>query len=206
MIPDSRLILLSVPEQMWREAFQSVAEDIDRLTEEVGERIAKDPLATIGMQRPDGLLGSSSSSGKGPRTSRDNNTGSTAVHRTKRQRRQEKEHKVAAAALASSAGDPFERRRTRPTSLWSTHKAKVPEVRGSIARGYPHGPCGFLEGYDPEKGHREGPCDSPTPHLHFALILSVILHVPAPVGVLPGEPWYPMRIRPADDKREKRYA
>lgn len=93
--------------QMWRAAFQSVADDIDRLSQDVGKRVAEDPLASIGMARPekpstlkqqknsDKLKGASSST-------------------TKRRRKEEKEKEEAAAAM-----DPFARRRTRPKSYWA---------------------------------------------------------------------------------------
>ena len=87
---------------MWREAFLSVADDVDRLTRDVGDKVAFDPLASIGMGKPaapkektsDKSLGASSAVSKRPR--------------------KEKEREEAAAAA-----DPFARRKTRPKSYWS---------------------------------------------------------------------------------------
>lgn len=91
--------------QMWREAFQSVADDVDRLSRDVGKKVADDPLASIGMvvnPAPKGKgaeksLGATSSAAKG--------------------RRKEEHRKEAVAAAA--AQDPFARRRTRPKSYWA---------------------------------------------------------------------------------------
>ncbi|CAM9801558.1 unnamed protein product [Pylaiella littoralis] len=92
-------------QEMWREAFQSVADDVDRLSRDVGKKVADDPLASIGMvvnPAPKGKgaeksLGASSSAAKG--------------------RRKDEHRKEAVAAAA--AQDPFARRRTRPKSYWA---------------------------------------------------------------------------------------
>lgn len=88
---------------MWREAFLSVTEDVDRLSQDVNKKVADDPLASIGMavdpapkgRDPENPLGASSLA-------------------TKRRRKEEQEKQAAAVAL-----DPFARRRTRPKSYWS---------------------------------------------------------------------------------------
>lgn len=89
---------------MWREAFQSVADDVDRLSRDVGKKVADDPLASIGMavnpapkaKSPEKSLGASSLA-------------------TKRRWKEEQEKGAAAAARL----DPFARRRTRPKSYWA---------------------------------------------------------------------------------------
>lgn len=89
---------------MWREAFQSVAEDVDRLTRDVGDKVALDPLASIGMEKPAAPKGKSSEKSLGA---------SSAA--TKRRRKEKKEREEAAAASV----DPFARRKTRPKSYWT---------------------------------------------------------------------------------------
>lgn len=98
---------------MWREAFQSVADDVERISQEVGERVAQDPLASIGMPRP-AKPRSSGRSGKGPGDASGRNEPAT----TKRRRLEEKE-KGEPVAKAAVLGDPFARRRTRPQSYWA---------------------------------------------------------------------------------------
>lgn len=88
---------------MWREAFLSVAADVDRLSRDVGKKVADDPLASIGMAI------NPVPKGKGVEKSK----GAASSLATKRRRKEEQE-KEAAAAL-----DPFARRRTRPKSYWS---------------------------------------------------------------------------------------
>lgn len=90
---------------MWREAFQSVADDVDRLSRDVGKKVAEDPLASIGLPRPD-----KSSTPKG-KVSEKSLGASSMV--TKRRRKEEQEREAAAAL------DPFARRRTRPKTYWS---------------------------------------------------------------------------------------
>lgn len=94
--------------QMWREAFESVADDVDRLSRDLDERVAQDPLASIGMVRPDiSSPSKEKSSAKSP--------GASSVA-TKRRRKEDKDRKEADAAAAA---DPFARRRTRPQSYWT---------------------------------------------------------------------------------------
>eukprot|EP00752_Nemacystus_decipiens_P004173 g3816.t1 len=92
-------------QEMWREAFLSVAEDVDRLSRDVGEKVADDPLASIGM------VINPVPKEKGAEKSKGATSSSSA---TKRRRKEEREKEAAAAAL-----DPFARRRTRPKSYWS---------------------------------------------------------------------------------------
>lgn len=105
---------------MWREAFQSVADDVDRLSREVENRVAEDPLGSIAMARPEKP---SPSKGKGPQKS----VGASSLTSSKRQRKYEEER--------AAAVDPFARRRTRPKSYWSvgqepesTAEVCVPEL------------------------------------------------------------------------------
>lgn len=102
---------------MWREAFLSVVEDVDRLSQDVGKKVADDPLASIGMAV------NPAPKGKGLETS----LGAKSLA-TKRRRKEEQEKEAAAAAL-----DPFARRRTRPKSYWSVgaELESSTEVRGS---------------------------------------------------------------------------
>ena len=88
---------------MWREAFQSVAEDVDRLTRDVGDKVALDPLASIGMEKPAAPKGKLS----------DTSLGASAAA-TKRRRKDKQERDEAAATV-----DPFVRRKTRPKSYWT---------------------------------------------------------------------------------------
>lgn len=88
--------------QMWREAFLSIADDVDRLTRDVGDKVALDPLASIGMEKPAAPKGKLS----------DKSLGASSAA-TKR-RRKEKEREEAAASV-----DPFARRKTRPKSYWT---------------------------------------------------------------------------------------
>lgn len=95
--------------QMWREAFLSVADDIDRLSRDVGDKVADDPLASIGMANP-------ARKGKG----KEESLGASSLP-TKR-RRKEGKGKGAASAAATAATvalDPFARRRTRPKTYWA---------------------------------------------------------------------------------------
>lgn len=91
------------PAQMWREAFQSVAEDVDRLTRDVGDKVALDPLASIGMEKPAAPKGKLS----------DKSLGASSAA-TKRRREENREKEEAAASV-----DPFARRKTRPKSYWT---------------------------------------------------------------------------------------
>lgn len=99
---------------MWREAFQSVADDVGRLSRDVSKRVEDDPLASIGMAlKP-------VRNGKNP----EHQSSGSASSATKR-RRKEKQEKEAAAAAAV---DPFARRRTRPKSYWAVgHELDAPE-------------------------------------------------------------------------------
>lgn len=97
-------INLSFDSQMWREAFLSVVEDVDRLSRDVGRKVADDPLASIGMAINPVPKGKGAEKPQG---------GSSLA--TKRRRKEEQEEEAAAAA----ALDPFARRRTRPKSYWS---------------------------------------------------------------------------------------
>lgn len=89
--------------QMWREAFLSVAEDVERLSQDVGKKVADDPLASIGM--------AVNPVPKGKGLEQPSGASSLA---TKRRRKEKQEKEMAAAAI-----DPFARRRTRPKSYWS---------------------------------------------------------------------------------------
>lgn len=103
---------------MWQEAFESVATDVERLSREVDERVAEDPLASIGMARPETKPPATKGKGKGPMKSK-----------------RGREEEGAAAAAAASAVDPFARRKTRPTSYWSVGQEKMPsteEVRSRV--------------------------------------------------------------------------
>lgn len=98
----------------------SVANDVDRLSRDVGKKVADDPLATIGMAINPEPEGKGAEKPEGPSSSA-----------TKRRRKEEQEREAAAAAL-----DPFARRRTRPRSYWSTgteleSSAEVSYVRGT---------------------------------------------------------------------------
>lgn len=123
--------------QMWREAFQSVADDIDRLSHDVEKRVAHDPLASIGMPRPAARKPASSSqagsaSGKGSETSPPGDNNSSSVTKRRREADKEREEQEAAAAAAT---DPFARRRTRPKSYWAVgNETKSTEVRYFIMR------------------------------------------------------------------------
>lgn len=92
--------------QMWREAFQSVADEVERISQEVGKRVEQDPLASIGMPRPAKPRSSLDSRGIG---------GSTGTKR----RRREEDAKERVEAKAAAMSDPFARRRTRPQSYWT---------------------------------------------------------------------------------------
>lgn len=85
---------------MWREAFQSVADDVDRISREVSEKVADDPLASIGMAAT-----------PAPREK----SVATSSLVTKRRRKEEQDKEAATAA----ALDPFARRKTRPKSYWA---------------------------------------------------------------------------------------
>lgn len=100
---------------MWREAFLSVADDVDRLSREVGEKVADDPLASIGMANP-------ATKGKG----NEDSLGASSL--ATKQRRKEEKGKEAAAAAAAAAQDPFARRRTRPKSYWAVGNELDSEV------------------------------------------------------------------------------
>lgn len=91
---------------MWREAFLSIAEDVDRVSKDVGKRVAEDPLASIGMASSQ--TDASLSTKKGKNVARSEGATSSA----KKTRRAEKEKEIAAA-------DPFARRRTRPINYWA---------------------------------------------------------------------------------------
>lgn len=89
--------------QMWREAFESVADDVDRISREVSTKVADDPLASIGMAAP------------APKNKiTEKSTGASSLA-TKRRRKEEQDREAAAAA----ALDPFARRKTRPKSYWA---------------------------------------------------------------------------------------
>lgn len=88
---------------MWREAFQSVAEDVDRLTRDVDDKVALDPLASIGMEKPAAPKGKLS----------DKSLGASSAA-TKRRWKEKREKEEAAASV-----DPFARRKTRPKSYWT---------------------------------------------------------------------------------------
>lgn len=91
--------------QMWREAFLSVADDVDRLSRDVDKKVAIDPLASIGMAINPVPKGKGAEKAQGA---------SSLATKRRRKEEQEKEATSAAAAL-----DPFARRRTRPKSYWS---------------------------------------------------------------------------------------
>ncbi|CAN0033395.1 unnamed protein product [Sphacelaria rigidula] len=93
-------------QKMWREAFQSVADEVERISQEVGKRVEQDPLASIGMPRPAKPRSSLDSRGIG---------GSTGTKR----RRREEDAKERVEAKAAAMSDPFARRRTRPQSYWT---------------------------------------------------------------------------------------
>lgn len=99
--------------QMWRGAFQSVADDVDRISEEVGKRVAQDPLAAIGMHRPE-MPRLSADSGRSSKPSK----GGNESLETKR-RRKAGEEKGGTTAKEAAMADPFARRRTRPKSYWA---------------------------------------------------------------------------------------
>ncbi|CAM9366973.1 unnamed protein product [Hapterophycus canaliculatus] len=91
-------------QEMWREAFQSIANDVERLSQDVNKEVANDPLASIGMALK--------ASPKGKKAEKSAGASSLAA---KRRRKEDQEKEAAAAA----AVDPFARRRTRPKSYWS---------------------------------------------------------------------------------------
>ncbi|CAM9681785.1 unnamed protein product [Ectocarpus sp. 12 AP-2014] len=114
--------------EMWREAFQSVADDVGRLSRDVSKRVEDDPLASIGMALKPVRNGKNPErNGKNP----EHQSSGSASSATKR-RRKEKQEKEAAAAAAV---DPFARRRTRPKSYWAVgHELDAPEeAKGSAA-------------------------------------------------------------------------
>lgn len=113
-------INLSFGSQMWREAFLSVVEDVDRLSRDVGRKVADDPLASIGM--------AINPVPKGKGAEKPQGASSLA---TKRRRKEEQEKEAAAAA----ALDPFARRRTRPKSYWSVGTELESSVCTYVARG-----------------------------------------------------------------------
>lgn len=88
---------------MWREAFESVADDVDRISREVSKKVAEDPLASIGMAAP-----------APKKKNMEKLTGASSLA-TKRRRKEEQDREVAVAA----ALDPFARRKTRPKSYWA---------------------------------------------------------------------------------------
>lgn len=100
---------------MWREAFQSVADDVDRLSRDVDKKVADDPLASIGMANP-------ASKGKGAEKS----LGASSLETKRRRKEKQGKQEVAAAA----ALDPFARRKTRPKSYWAVGNEleSAPEV------------------------------------------------------------------------------
>ncbi|CAM9509946.1 unnamed protein product [Choristocarpus tenellus] len=95
-------------EKMWKEAFQSVAEDIGFFSREVEAKVAKDPLGAIGLggEISAGPVASASGSGgeKGVKFGVERRSKRTGQAGTKAQ---------------GATGDPFARRRTRPKSCWS---------------------------------------------------------------------------------------
>lgn len=91
---------------MWREAFESVAEDVERISREIGKRVAEDPLASIGMTLPENL---SAAGGKNSGKSREGASSSTA---SKRRQTEKGTQEV-------DASDPFTRRRIRPKTYWA---------------------------------------------------------------------------------------
>ena len=92
---------------MWREAFQSVADDVDRISREIGKRVADDPLASIGMVMPEKL------SAAGKKSSGKSREGAVSLSAGKRRKTEGKDGKKV------EASDPFTRRRTRPKSYWA---------------------------------------------------------------------------------------
>lgn len=92
---------------MWKEAFESVAEDVERISHEIGKRVAEDPLASIGMTLPENL---SATGEKGSGKSREGASSSTA---SKRRQTEEK------GMREVDASDPFTRRRIRPKTYWA---------------------------------------------------------------------------------------
>lgn len=96
----------SLGSQMWREAFQSIANDVERLSQDVDKEVADDPLASIGM-------GLKAAAPKEKDSEKSGGAGSLAA------KRRQKEDQEKDAAAAAAAVDPFARRRTRPKSYWS---------------------------------------------------------------------------------------
>lgn len=102
--PAPRSTFSSFGSQMWREAFQAISNDVERLSQDVNNEVADDPLASIGMAL------------KAPPKEKSPNTSLGAGSLGAKRRRKEDQEKEAAAAAAL---DPFARRRTRPKSYWS---------------------------------------------------------------------------------------
>ncbi|CAN0088827.1 unnamed protein product [Discosporangium mesarthrocarpum] len=110
--------------QMWKEAFQSIADDIEQISRDVQGKVADDPLGAIGLGRSLSLLPAASS--LSPRLSVDGGADRVGYNSSRGASTTGK----GAETTGAEQADPFSRRRTRPGNYWSVGRGQGGRQRG----------------------------------------------------------------------------